>query len=95
MAKLVLYVFVALLAASFIMADNSGKRNCGRHGDPVSILTVVHLIFLLSRRVTFTLVFQPRFSRFCKNTAVLPAINKENGERERVLSRLIFNVIEY
>ncbi|XP_011644465.1 omega-conotoxin-like protein 1 [Pogonomyrmex barbatus] len=31
MAKLILYVFIALLAASLIMADT---KSCGRHGDP-------------------------------------------------------------
>ncbi|XP_050460933.1 omega-conotoxin-like protein 1 [Cataglyphis hispanica] len=31
MAKLILYVFIALLATSLIMAD---KSNCRRHGDP-------------------------------------------------------------
>ncbi|XP_012059308.1 PREDICTED: omega-conotoxin-like protein 1 [Atta cephalotes] len=33
MAKLMLYVFVALLAASLIMGAPD-KSNCGRHGDP-------------------------------------------------------------
>jgi len=33
MAKLILYVFIALLAASLIM---SAPDRCGRHGDPVS-----------------------------------------------------------
>ncbi|XP_012531826.1 omega-conotoxin-like protein 1 [Monomorium pharaonis] len=33
MAKLMLYVFVALLAVSLIMAAPD-KPNCGRHGDP-------------------------------------------------------------
>ncbi|XP_020300439.1 omega-conotoxin-like protein 1 [Pseudomyrmex gracilis] len=45
MAKVMLYVFVALLAASLIMGapdkrrissqlSSSTQRNCGRHGDP-------------------------------------------------------------
>uniref|UniRef100_A0A348G5W3 Conotoxin-like S1 n=1 Tax=Odontomachus monticola TaxID=613454 RepID=A0A348G5W3_ODOMO len=34
MAKLMLYVLVALIAASLIMADNKRSDNCGRHGDP-------------------------------------------------------------
>ncbi|EZA59908.1 hypothetical protein X777_16111 [Ooceraea biroi] len=34
MAKLVLYVFIALLAASLIMGAPQDKSSCGRHGDP-------------------------------------------------------------
>ncbi|XP_032670877.1 omega-conotoxin-like protein 1 [Odontomachus brunneus] len=35
MAKLMLYVFLALVAASLIMADDKKTdQTCGRHGDP-------------------------------------------------------------
>lgn len=48
MAKLLLYVFVALLTVSLIMAaatDKPTTPTCGRHGDPVSILA--SFIFLI------------------------------------------------
>lgn len=47
MAKLVLYIFVALLAASLIMGAAQDKRNCGRHGDPVSIHILACFTFLI------------------------------------------------
>ncbi|XP_011051729.1 PREDICTED: omega-conotoxin-like protein 1 [Acromyrmex echinatior] len=34
MAKLMLYVFIALLAASLIMGAPDKSTKCGRHGDP-------------------------------------------------------------
>lgn len=46
MAKLMLYVFVALLAATLIMGAPD-KSQCGRHGDPVSICILAYFIFLI------------------------------------------------
>jgi len=46
MAKLMLYVFVALLAASLIMG---APDKCGRHGDPVSI----HILACFSDKASF------------------------------------------
>jgi len=49
MAKLILYVFIALLAASLIMG---APDKCGRHGDPVSIHILVH-VFLIKPLLLF------------------------------------------
>lgn len=43
MAKLILFIFVALLATSLIMAAPD-KSTCGRHGDPVSIYTYLFIL---------------------------------------------------
>ncbi|XP_029174238.1 omega-conotoxin-like protein 1 [Nylanderia fulva] len=37
MAKLILFIFVALLATSLIMAAPDKSNSCGRHGDPCSV----------------------------------------------------------
>lgn len=76
MAKLMLYVLVALLATSFIMAAPDKKlstSSCGRHGDPVSICTFACFIFLIN-------IFFLSLS-FFKNAFSAATINKENGEK--------------
>lgn len=73
MAKLMLYIFVALLAASLIMG---APDKCGRHGDPVSICILTCFIFLIK-------------PFFCNSYVFFKyaTINEEN--KERALSLMI------
>lgn len=103
MAKVMLYVFVALLAASLIMGapdkrrissqlSSSTQSNCGRHGDPVSIYSC---IFSDKERnnVPSVLKTQYRILRLIKKTHDLNYNISKNFLIHSKLYYRVFNIL--